>query len=67
MESSEHSVQSIRDIENSIQNSVDDVLISNNNSKCGICNNCNRYQIFFYTGLIIFIIIIIIILIIRLK
>ena len=64
MESSEHSVQSIRDIENSIQNSVDDVLLSNNNSKCGKCNVC---KILFWTGLIIFIIAIIIILIVRLK
>jgi len=64
MESSEHSVQAIKDIENSIQNSVDDVLISNNNSKC---NNCNIYKYCFYTVLTIFITIIIIILIIRLK
>ena len=64
MESSEHSEQAVRDIENSIQNSVDDVLISNNNMKC---ENCNIYKYCFYTVLTIFMIIIIIILIIRLK
>ena len=64
MESSDHSEHAIKDIENSIENSVNDVLLSNNNSKCGKCNVC---KILFWTGLIIFIIAIIIILIVRLK
>ena len=64
MESSEHSEQAVRDIENSIQNSVDDVIVTNNKSKC---ENCNIYKYCFYTVLTIFIIAIIIILIIRLK
>ena len=65
MESSEHSTVAIEDIENSIQHSVDNVLlISNNNSKCGKYSIC---KICFYTVLSLFIILIFIILIVRLE
>ena len=64
MDSSEHSEQVVIDIKNSIQNSVDNVINTNNNMKC---ENCNIYKYCFYTVLTIFMIIIIIILIFRLK
>ena len=64
MDSSEHSDQAVIDIKNSIQNSVDDVTITDNNMRC---ENCNIYKYCFYTVLTIFIIIIMIVLIFRLK